>query len=552
MPRHNELVTTRDGVRLATDVYLPAGDGPFPAILQRTPYGKLDGSSAVYARWCAGQGYAGVVQDVRGRHDSGGEWHPYDNSEDADAFDTLDWIVAQPWSDGAVACAGGSYDAYTGLMAGLSGHPALKAIVARVPATGLYHHHFYCGGVFCLERLWWGAHVNGRVTKDYALCDELIAAEEDLLLHLPVAEIGDLFAIPVPWWRTWLEHDGDDDFWRRLEVAHHFDRVRVPVYHVGGWYDDLFVPVPPENYLAALRAHPDAPPGSQRLLMGPWAHMLNERSEFGGIDHGPEAVIELWEREKRWLDRWVRGIGDGLGDEPPVRLFVMGDDAWRSYAAWPPETTRPLSLHLRAGGGLSVEAPGDEPPDRYRYDPLSPTPKPWNFGEAIPPDDLPSWPLDPGPRADRLLYASSPLAEPLTVIGNVLLRLHAATSAPDTDWFAWVAWEEPDTGRVRLLTNGYALRARFRNGFDSAEPLPPGEVVQYEIDLGATARVLPAGARIHCCIQSAAAPWFVRNLNTGGDNHRETVAIEADQTVFHDAARPSALVLMVETVAQTR
>jgi len=546
------LVDTRDGVRLATDVHLPAGASPFPTILQRTPYGKLGDYALPYAGWCAENGYVGVVQDVRGRHDSDGDWHPF-HSEDVDAYDTIDWIVRQPWSDGTVACAGSSYVGFTGLMAALSGHLALRAVVARVPATGLYNHHFYCGGVFSLRRLRWGSLVNRRVNQstgrdgeESEVFDALIAQRPELLQHLPVAEIGDLIAMPVPWWRGWLEHASEDDYWRRLEAIHRFDRVTVPVYHVGGWFDELFTPVPLENFDAAQRAHPDAPAGSHRLLMGPWPHELNERTEFGGRDYGSEAVIALWEREKRWLDHWVRGVGDGLGDEPPVRLFVMGPNAWAGYRDWPPETTRQVELFLGAAGRLSFSAPGDEPPDRYRYDPLRPTPEPWDYGDPMEVEERAGWPLDPGPRADRLLYASEPLAEPLTVIGNVVLRLYAETSAPDTDWFARVGWEDPDTGEVRLLTYGYAIRARFRDGLDEPRPLAPGEVVRYEIDLGATARVLPRGARLHCCIQSSSSPWFARNLNTGGDNHFDATAAVADQTVYHDAERPSALVLRIE------
>jgi putative CocE/NonD family hydrolase len=551
MPSRHDFVTGRDGTRLATDVYLPVGPGPFPAIVQRTPYGKLTDPYVTYAEWCAEHGYAGVVQDVRGRHDSDGTWHPYDNHEDVDGYDTIEWVTRQPWSDGAVACAGSSYGAFTGFMAGLSGHPALRAIVARVPATGLYHRHFYYGGVFSLARLAWGTGVNRRVQQASSaggtarsVFEAMIAAQPEVLQHLPVAEIGEIVPMRLPWWRTWLQHETEDEYWRRWEVIHQFDRLRVPVYHVGGWHDD-FASVPPQNFTAARRARPDVPPGSHRLLMGMWPHALNERREHGGIDYGPEAVIPLWERERRWLDHWVRGQGDGLADEPPVRLFLMGPNAWRAYQEWPPETTRLRALYLRAGGTLAFAPPDAEAPDRYRYDPLRPTPPPWDFGEPDLPA-LPRWPLDPGPRPDRLLYSSAPFTEPLTVIGDVVLRLHAGSSALDTDWFAWVAWEDPATGRVRLLTYGYAIRARFRSGFDRPQLLRPEEVVRYEIDLGATARVLPAGARLLCCIQSSCVPWFSRNLNTGGDNYRDARASPAEQTVYHERERPSALLLRVE------
>jgi uncharacterized protein len=549
--RHlHELVTARDGIVLATDVYLPGDHRRVPAVLQRTPYGKLGADCVAYAEWCARAGYACVVQDVRGRHDSGGPWDPYGLHEIADGHDTIEWITRQAWSQGAVAGVGSSYGAFVAFMAALAGHPALKALVTRVPATGLYHHHFYRGGVFSLARLAWGTLVNRRVQQEAqagtprGVFDTLIAENPDVLSHLPVAEIGDRFPMRVPWWRTWVEHDTEDEYWRSREVLHRLDDVRIPVYHVGGWHDD-FVSVPLENFAAASRRGGTAGPAFHRLLMGMWPHALNERRDHGGIDYGSDAVIDLWGLEKRWLDHWLLAGPDALAAEPPVRLFVMGPNVWRDYQRWPPETTEERELFLRADRRLAFGPPGAEPPDGYRFDPGRPTPAPWDFGE---PDllPLPDWPLDPRPRGDRVLYVSEPLSAPLTVIGSVVLRLYAASSARDTDWFAWVAWEDPATGRTRLLTYGYCLRARFRNGFGRSELLEPGSVVRYEIDLGATARVLPAGARLSCCVQSSCAPWFSRNLNTGRNNYLETETAVAEQTVYHDHEHPSAVVLRVE------
>jgi putative CocE/NonD family hydrolase len=432
--RHlHELVPARDGARLATDVYLPARADAVPAVLQRTPYGKLGAANVAAAEWWAAHGYASIVQDVRGRHDSDGVWEPYGLHEGPDGADTIEWIARQPWSGGAVAAAGSSYGAFAAFMAALEGPPALKAVVARVPATGLYHHHFYSGGVFSLVRLAWGTLVGRRVQQEVpgdgtarGVFDTLVAEMPDIVLHLPVADIGDRFPMRIPWWRTWLEHQTEDAYWRAREVLHRLDRLRIPVYHIGGWHDD-FVSVPPANFTAA-RA--EAPAGFHRLLMGMWPHALNERPDYGGCDYGPEAVIDLRMREKRWLDRWLRDQPDALAGEPPVRLFLMGPNEWRGYAGWPPETTTDRPLYLRAAGQLSFDPPpAAEPADGYRYDPGRPTPQPWDFGEWDMPA-LPGWPLDPAPRPDRLLYASPPLSEPLAVIGSVRLRLHAAPARP--------------------------------------------------------------------------------------------------------------------------
>jgi hypothetical protein len=208
-----EYVTTRDGIRLATDIYLPGASGRYPAVIQRTPYGKYEERAVTYAEWMADHGYACVIQDVRGRHDSDGNWHPYENHEDTDGYDTINWVIRQPWSSGRVGFSGSSYLAYTGYMAALSGHPACKALIARVPATGLYHQHFYMGGIFSLGRLSWGTLANRRVTQSSlekglpsGIFEKLIKEDPGVLLHLPVVEIGERFSMPVPWWRTWLQH----------------------------------------------------------------------------------------------------------------------------------------------------------------------------------------------------------------------------------------------------------------------------------------------------------------------------------------------------------
>jgi len=542
------FVRCRDGTRLATDLYLPKKYGSFPTIVQRTPYGKYDEGLVAYGEWVTEHGYACAIQDVRGRHDSEGTWHPYDNREDADGFDTIEWITKQRWSNGAVAFTGSSYLAFTGFMATLTQHTAMKAVIARVPASGLYHHHFYHGGIFSLGRLMWGTLANRRVLQSTTCQGEalpvfhkLIVEEPDVLFHLPVEEIGEIFPMPVPWWRTWLQHQTEDEYWRRLEIVHHFDKVPIPIYHIGGWHDD-FCSVPLENFTAALRATHSSPDRAHRLLMGMWPHRLNLRTDHGGIDYGPQAVIDLWEREKRWLDQWLLGLENELSGEPPIRLFVMGANEWGNYQRWPPETVETVPLFLRQRGRLSFEPARDKKSDTYIYDPLNPTPQPWDFGEPEMPD-VPGWSVEASSRGDRLIYVSPPLDEPLTLIGPVILHLFAASDAKDTDWFAWVAWEDPETGQVRLLTRGYAIRARFRHGFKQPTLLKPKEVFAYEINLGATARLLPREARLLCCIQSSCSPWYTRNLNTGGDNYRETEAVSATQTVYHDREHPSRIML---------
>jgi hypothetical protein len=278
--------------------------------------------------------------------------------------------------------------------------------------------------------------------------------------------------------------------------------------------------------------------------MGMWPHQVNLRTDHGGIDYGSEAVIDLWAREKRFLDPYLIGSAPQLTVEPPVRIFIMGVDEWRNFETWPPKSVETKALYLLPGGILDWRSPGSEKAARYVYDPDDPTPQPWDYGEA----DLPVVPghgLNAGERGDRLLYATRPLDKALSVVGPLSLSLHAATDGPDTDWFAWIAWEDPQTGQVRLLSYGGSLRARFRFGFEEPRLLRPGEVHDYHIPLGHTARVLPVGTRIHLCLQSSASPYYSRNLNTGGDNYRDTKIRKAVQTVYQDASRPSHVLLSI-------
>lgn len=551
MQYHHVFVTCRDGTQLATDIYLPDRVGRFPTVVQRTPYGKFDPGCVEYAEWFTEHGYVGVVQDVRGRHDSSGTWNPYDNCETSDGYDTIDWITRQLWSDRTVGFAGSSYGAFTGLMAALSQHPALKALVTRVPASGLYHHHFYYGGIFSLARLWWATLVNRRIqqatTQDGEcrwIFEKLISQDPKILEHLPVEEIGDRFAMPIPWWRSWLQHPMDDAYWQKLEILHQIDKLRIPIYHISGWHDD-FCAVALENYSALINRWPNLSSTKHRLLMGMWPHALNIRTDHGGLEYGAEAVIDLHERERQWFDQWLRGTYSPLAEEPPVRLFIMGANEWRNSDTWPPSSVHFTPLYLQGDSRLSFEHPMKASSSQYTYDPRNlASPQPWDFGEPERPL-LPGWQIDDREGDDRLVFRSFPLARSVTVVGPIRLRLFAASSARDTDWFAWVAWQEPELHTIRLLTYGYAIRARFRHGFSQSTLLTPGKVESYDIDLGATSRVLPEGARILCCIQSSCAPWFSRNLNTGENNYVQVDSVIAEQSIYHSRAYPSHVLLPI-------
>jgi putative CocE/NonD family hydrolase len=521
----------RDGVVLRADVYRPDGGEPVPAVLSRTPYDRslamtppaaLDPERAVEA------GFALVCQDIRGRHGSEGRFYPF-RSEPHDGYDSVEWVAAQPWCDGSVGMAGRSYAAAAQWLAAAARPPGLRAIAPVVIGSDYYNGWVYQGGAFQLgfNLFWVSLMARGKPKPSL----------ERQFRHLPLDEAPLLDQTEAGrFYRDWLAHPTDDEYWRPLKIRRHYPQVEVPALNVGGWYD-LFLTGTLENF-AGLRRGSEGARGGTRLIVGPWAH----GSTYGTYpDHsfdvfGDAAQIDLDGVEIDFFGRHLRGEPDG--DEPPVRIFVMGENRWRDEDDWPLARAREERWYLRADGGLSPEPPGDERPDEYVYDPDDPAP---TIGG---PTSLPakfmatnSGPLDQRPlesRPDVLVFSSEPLTEPLEVTGPVTLALHAATAADDADWIGKLCDVDPD-GASRILAEG-VLRARYREGFDRARPLEPGRPYDYSVELGATCNVFLTGHRVRLLVTSSSFPRFDRNPAAGDP---------VQQAVFHDKGRPSHLRLPV-------
>ncbi len=534
----------RDGAVLRADVYRPPRDEPHPAVLNRTPYDRslsltppaaLDPESAVAA------GLALVCQDVRGQYSSEGEFYPF-RSEEADGFDSVEWVAAQRWCNGKVAMAGRSYSGATQWLAAAARPPHLEAIFPVVAGSDYYNGWIYQGGAFQLGfNLFWvqlmtAPKERGSLTEQYR--------------HLPLTDPPLLEAGPAGrFYRDWLAHPDDDGYWQALAINRRYDRIEVPAYIVGGWYD-LFLSGTLENYCRMRsEAATERARSHTRLLVGPWAH----GSTYGAYpEHafpvfGEEASIDLAQLQTAFYHEQLFGPTE----EPamPVRIFVMGENRWRDEPDWPLGRAREQRWFLRGDGGLSTDPPGAEPPDAYLYDPNDPAP---TIGG---PTSLParflrtnSGPLDQRPleeRPDVLVYSSEPLVEPLEVTGPLSLVLHAASSAPDTDFVAKLCDVAPD-GVSRILAEG-VLRTRFAEGYDRPRLREPDRPYEYTIDLVATSNVFLPGHRIRLLVTSSSFPRFDRNTNTGnpvgvdgpGDLR------EARQTIFHDESRASHLRLPI-------
>jgi predicted acyl esterase len=523
-------VPMRDGVKLSTNVFRPSGAGRLPAILVRTPYGKGKGLSGTY-RLFLNHGYAVVVQDVRGRGDSQGVFHPLEQ-EVSDGHDTLDWIASQQWSDGKVAMVGGSYLGIVQWKAAISDNPYLKAISPAVSGCDDYEDRFYSrGGAMKLgHRLMW-------LAENLRAPGYTPPGFQDYVLHLPL-RTSDRAATgyTIEMFQEALNHPSYDSFWRSISTREQLDKVHVPVLAFGGWYDPFV-----ENDLEAF-VRLRALSREAHIVIGPWAHSTSSR--FSGIDFGPDADLPIRRLQLEWFDRWLKP-GEPSRSLPPARVFLMGVNRWQDEQAWPPAGTRHVSWYLAAGGRLSETMPSGGKPDRFVYDPRKPVP---TLGGAVCCDAkiFPWGPMDQRPvekRADVLVFTSDPLTRNLEVLGTVRVTLYVSTTAPDTDFTAKLVDALPD-GRAINLTDGI-LRLRYRESIEGPRLARPGEVYQITIDAGLTGNVFRAGHRLRLEVSSSNFPHYDRNPNTGKPVADETKLRTAAQTVYHDRSHPSRVILPV-------
>jgi len=523
-------VPMRDGVRLSANIFLPEEKGRFPAILIRTPYGKGSLLAATYKIFLD-NGYAVVVEDVRGRGSSEGTYRSIEQ-ESSDGEDTLEWIAAQPWSDGRTGMVGGSYLGITQWRAAITGNPHLVAISPAVSGCDEYEDRYYSrGGAFRLgHRLMW-------------LADNLRAPGfkgppfAEYVKHLPL-RTADLAAAGrrIDFFQAALDHPAYDSYWKALSTREQLHRVHAAVLVFGGWYDPFVA-----NDLEAFRRL-RALGRPVRIIVGPWTHDFSSRS--GIVDFGPAAAVDVRRLQLEWFDRWIKGKRQP-DEQPAARVFMMGANHWRELDAWPPPEVRKKVFYLASGGKLSESPPRESKPDRFVYDPANPAP---TVGGQLCCNPM-IWPWGPADqraveaRRDVLVYSTEPLAREISVLGPVEAELFVSTSAPDTDFTAKLVDVYPD-GRAVNLTDGI-LRLRYRDSLERPAGAKPGTVYEIRIEVGPTGNVFRRGHRIRLEISSSNFPRFDRNPNTGRAVAGETRLQKARQAVYHDPRRGSRLVLPV-------
>jgi hypothetical protein len=505
LPKQTKSLQTSDGVRLDADVYYPNAEGEFPVLLMRQPYGRSIASTVVYAHptWYAAHGYIVVIQDVRGRGTSEGDFKLLDH-EIEDGFETVNWAANLPQSSGAVGMYGFSYQGMTQLYAAMKCPSALKAICPAMLAADLYADWAYEGGTFCLfANLGWAIQLaaeTARLQGDEPAFLALASAAKNLPLGDAIPARPNLiqqFAEYDSFYQAWLDHANPDDaYWK--ELSPNLQEIDLPMLHIGGWFDTYM-----RGTLHLYQAMRQKNQALQHLIVGGWAHLPWGR-KVGAIDYGADAVSPCDRAQLRWFDHFLKGIDTGLLDEPPIKLFEMGSNQWQSFDAFPTSQT---SFYLSSNGLASIDdrdgklqpSPSRVTiPDTIVHDPWRPVPAIGGHA-AYPCGSFDRSAIDC--RSDVLTYTSEPLESALQLVGEMVLEIDCTADAPSFDLCAVLSEMKPN-GSVFNFSQGY-----LRIASPQSEP--------YKITLQPTCIEIPKGSAIRLSLSGACFPAYPVNPGTG-------------------------------------
>lgn len=541
------FVPTRDGERLATDVYLPGNiEERVPVVLVRTPYGRKRGVS-VYYRFVQ-RGYGVVIQDTRGREDSSGEWLPeYYEVEDGD--DTLNWIADQPWSDGQVAMTGGSYLGYVQWAAAASGNPHLKAMLSSVCAGSAFVDIPRRGGCFTSGMLAWAFAMSERRMRS-----DLMVREdwEEILDIRPLASVPQkALGHPVGFLSRWLEHRDMDEFWKRSNWRERYRGKPVPALIMSGWFDDNGM-----GTTEALRLVKDWPAGSWKAVLGPWKHSGNADYDLHNIYMGDCALrYDMDLLCMKWLEHFLKGVPNGIEKTPAVEYYTLGENQWKTAEEWPPKHTEKIVFYLDGmrenaavgtktacgAGSLTPAHPASEGSDCYLYDPENPSIHIVDMSENE--LEVPENYTEEEKRSDLLSYSTPVFEAPFTVTGEIEATLFVSCDCPDTDLVVRITDVDEKGNSIKLADS--VLSAKYRNGFECPEYMEAGQV--YEISLCTTkiSNTFQKGHRMRLTVTSSAKNFIFPNSNTELGFDSETKQ-KANVVIHRGGAYGSRLVLHTE------
>ena len=532
------MVPMRDGVRLQTKVWKPAEEGSYPVVFTRA---YSAGFGRDYERFTEA-GYVYVGQATRGHSGSEGDQGMdnrfFDDAEDG--YDSLTWISKQAWCDGNIAMYGKSYWGMTQWLVAPLQHPNLKAIIPQNMNPDPWERGYRDHGALQL------AHTARRIYDAGGKDNVEKYGWLNWYRHLPLITLDTVAGTAKnKLWRDYVSHSTYDDFWKAIGTRDKYHKIKIPVYLMGGWYDNY--PGATFNYFEKLRKL--GATDEIRVVVNPSDHL---NKVVGDRDFGKNAGKDEVGLAIRWLDCIIKGMDNGIKDEPPVRIFAMGANEWRSEGEWPLGRTRFTKYYFHSNGSkdgwLDTEPPGDEPPTRYIYDPEDPVPTlGGNHSSPNIPGILRVGTVDQRPiesRQDVLVFTTPPVEEDTEVTGPIVLRLYAASSARDTDFIARLMDVYPD-GTAYNLTEGI-IRARFRESiWEAPKSLVPGEIYEYTIEALPTSNVFLKGHSIRVHITSSNFPLYDRNPNTGHEQGVDAEMQIAEQTIYHSERHPSHVILPV-------
>lgn len=553
------VVMMRDGIKLYADIFRPHAAGKFPVLLQRTPYDKNYGTE--FGLKAAARGYVVIIEDVRGRYASEGEWYPFKN-EMNDGYDTVEWAAALPYSTGQVGMFSGSYDGATQMLAAIGHPPHLAGIFPYVTGSNYHENWTYQGGAF---EQWFSESWSSKLAREtfsranQKRVDPLTGAPTLPLVDYPIFGL-----LPLPsqatttttfarYFLDWLEHPSYDEYWKAVSIEDHFSSITVPALHVAAWYD-IFLGGSLRNYLG-IKSHGGSAEArsGQRLLVIVGGH-AGDGPKIGALDFGKDSIFDEDETTIQWYDYLFKGARNEFSSGKPVSIFVLGANKLRQEDEWPLARAKNTRYFLRStgpangrtsSGSLSVSAPSAEKPDQFIYDPSDPV---QTIGGPLCCGALRTGigPQDQRPaeaRSDVLVYTTSAFSKETEITGPISLDLYVSSSAIDTDFTGMLVDVWPN-GFAQNLTSGI-LRLRYRKSQESPELAIPGEIYHITLDLLATSNVFLAGHKLRLEVSSSNFPRFDRNMNTGEEQARATRMVKATNVVYHDKARPSALVVPV-------
>ncbi|MFN8060786.1 MAG: CocE/NonD family hydrolase [Vicinamibacterales bacterium] len=555
------MVPMRDGVKLATDVYMPQkqGPGPFPVVMERTPYDKGHCENP-NGKYFALRGYVAIVQDERGRYASEGEYYWLRDEgwgEHRDGYDSIEWAGTQSWSNGKVGTMGLSFTCLNQYLTAPTRPPHLAAMFCAHSASNAYKDLYWAGGALHLIMPSWlltqaemarpfrmnfGGGRQGYVGSPDTWTDwytKRVESGAPMGASMISAMMTDMIAHPYY-----------DDYWRQFAIDEHWKEIDVPIFHYASWYDRY--PHSQVKHFNGIRAQggPRARE-AQKLFIGPWTHGASEITArvVGDLDFGPDAAIDYNALRKRWFDQHLRGIDTGVMKEPPVRIFVMGANTWRDEQEFPLARTVHTDYFLRSGptgsidslndGLLAPEKPGAEKPDAFKNDPRRPVP---SIGGDLFIEPMGARDHRPADR-QSLTFTTPPLERDTEVTGLPKLEFYASSSAVDTDWTVALTDVHPD-GYSQILRQNI-LRARYREGDTKPVLLTPGQIYKLAIEMYPVSNLFKKGHRIRVTIASSAFPKWYPTGNTGKEMDQDLPGVVATNTLYHDSEHPSRMILPV-------